>query len=74
MEFIVDKVSEDSFYENLLIGLPKILGNFFYTILGQMPYFRRKVAKRFRFISGAFSSVATQCDLCLGAKTWGAAS
>ncbi|KAJ3623342.1 hypothetical protein MTP99_019573 [Tenebrio molitor] len=25
MEFIVDKVSEDSFYENLLIGLPKIL-------------------------------------------------
>ncbi|RZB39043.1 tubulin polyglutamylase complex subunit 2 [Asbolus verrucosus] len=25
MEFIVDKVSEDSFYENLLIGLPKVL-------------------------------------------------
>ncbi|KAJ3645205.1 hypothetical protein Zmor_022884 [Zophobas morio] len=25
MEFIVDKVSEDSFYENLLIGLPKAL-------------------------------------------------
>nr|XP_015840697.1 PREDICTED: tubulin polyglutamylase complex subunit 2 [Tribolium castaneum] len=25
MEFVVDKVSEDSFYENLLIGLPKVL-------------------------------------------------
>ncbi|KAL3290274.1 hypothetical protein HHI36_023622 [Cryptolaemus montrouzieri] len=28
MEFVVDKVSEDSFYENLLLGLPKIMEEF----------------------------------------------
>ncbi|KAK9890406.1 hypothetical protein WA026_010496 [Henosepilachna vigintioctopunctata] len=28
MEFVVDKVSEDSFYENLLLGMPKILDEF----------------------------------------------
>ncbi|XP_045481495.1 tubulin polyglutamylase complex subunit 2-like [Harmonia axyridis] len=28
MDFVVDRVSEDSFYENLLLGLPKILEEF----------------------------------------------
>lgn len=27
MDFIIDKVSEDSYYVNLLLGLPQLLGN-----------------------------------------------
>lgn len=27
MSFVVDKIFEDSFYINLLLGLPKLLGN-----------------------------------------------
>lgn len=39
MDFVVDRVSEDSYYENLLLGLPKILGQYLTSEILKYIYF-----------------------------------